>query len=137
MSPDTSKHRDFNIYEAHISIVICGWNHTNWTGWAFAKTDFAVEEREEEEDDETWFNFEECEEKEDEDTMAEDYFASDGVGETLDANVPIWDPRYYFLRILAIRLDIVLREWRYLVQTIEYSIEHPVSVFPLIATSTN
>jgi hypothetical protein len=87
-------------------VVICGWDNQNWVGWGLFNTfsdptdDFAPE---------------------DERVMKEDYYAADGEDspEHFDANDPVWDPRRYWLRIIHIRAQLVLKEWTWLVRNIE------------------
>jgi hypothetical protein len=93
------------IQESQISVVICGWDNQNWVGWGMFNTlsdptdDFALE---------------------DERIVNEDYYATDGEdGPVIDANDPIWDPRRYWLRIIDIRVQLVLKEWIWLVRNIE------------------
>jgi hypothetical protein len=86
-------------------VVICGWDNQNWVGWGLFNTfsdptdDFAPE---------------------DERIVNDDYYATDGEdGPVIDANDPIWDPRRYWLRIFHIRVQLVLKEWIWLVRNIE------------------
>jgi hypothetical protein len=90
------------IQESQISVVICGWDNQNWVGWGLFNTfsdptdDFAAE---------------------DERVVSEDYYATDGEhGPVINA---IWDPRRYWLRIVDIRVQLVLKEWIWLVRNIE------------------
>jgi hypothetical protein len=45
-------------------------------------------------------------------------------------NSPVWDPRYYFLTVLSIRLSQVTLEWSSLVQTIEANLDPHVRTSP-------
>ena len=105
----------YHVRKANISIVTCGWSNTQWTSYAFANT------RPEEEGDEE-------EEEEDYELFKQDFFAAeDGLDYAMDANRAEWDARRYWLRIVAIRCQLVLKEWQYLVHTIEEGIEAWVS----------
>jgi hypothetical protein len=53
----------------------------------------------------------------------EDPIASDGK---VDANLPIWNPREYFLLIFQCRMGRVLLEWKRLVRWLERNIEEYV-----------
>jgi hypothetical protein len=55
--------------------------------------------------------------------MATDPIASDGEGPSPEADIPLWDPRIYYLRIVQIRLDRVLREWFWLVKTVNNAVK--------------
>jgi len=56
-------------------------------------------------------------------SYVKDPIASDGE---LDANLPIENPREYFLMIFEIRIAQVLKAWEYLVRTVERSIKQYV-----------
>ncbi|KAF2034765.1 hypothetical protein EK21DRAFT_107892 [Setomelanomma holmii] len=97
------------IYQAHISVVICGWTNTQWTGYAFANTGLEPE------------SFEEY----GEDEPKHDLFAADRSEDYVkDTDPPTWDARKYWLEIVGIRCQLVLREWQYLVNTVEDKVEH-------------
>jgi len=116
---DRGLDQTYSVFAAHVSIVVCGWDNVHWTAWAFADTRCGSEEDEGDEDED------------DELIVKEDYLATDGLdGPTLDADRPIWDPRAYWLRIVAIRMDTVLKEWLYIVHTIEASLSHSVRISP-------
>ena len=48
---------------------------------------------------------------------------------------PIWDPRYYFLTVLSIRMYQVTAEWTVLVQVLESYLDSHVSDTPLLQVS--
>lgn len=85
----------------HIAIHICGVANHRWIGYAFVDGDEGMDE---EEGDYT--------------AMIQDQFAANG---DVDANRPIWDPREYFLLIILIRVDQIIRAWTWLIQRIETS----------------
>jgi hypothetical protein len=86
-------------------VVICGWDNHNWVGWGLFNT---LSDPTDDYD------------PEDERILNEDYFATDGEdGPVVDANDVIFDPRHYWLRIINIRVQLVLREWIWLVRNIE------------------
>lgn len=97
------------MHEAQISFVVCGSDNRRWVGYAFVDTDSDG-------DDLADHNFPH-------EGFHADPIASDGK---LDANLPIWDPREYFLMIFEIRMAQVLKEWEYLVLTVERSIKRYV-----------
>jgi hypothetical protein len=85
----------------HIAINICGVANCRWTGYAFVDGD---DEMDNEDFDYT--------------TMVQDQFAANG---DVNANYPIWDPREYFLLIVLVRVERVIRTWSWLIQKIETS----------------
>jgi hypothetical protein len=108
-TPNSQDRRKYGIYEAQISFVICGPDETRWVAYAFVDTDFGGED------------------------MGDEPSSCDGIGwdpiateGKLDANLPIWDPREYFLIIFEIRIAQVRKEWEYLVRTVERSIKRHV-----------
>lgn len=105
------------IKEANISIVVCGWSNTRWTGYAFANTDTEAEEEEEYDEDDLDF------------LPQQDFFAAEnGFDKVVDANSSQCDAREYWLKILAIRCELVWKEWQNLVCTVEDAIEAWVSI---------
>ncbi|UPX18038.1 uncharacterized protein EKO05_0008361 [Ascochyta rabiei] len=59
--------------------------------------------------------------------LEEDFFAADGNGPeeglVVDSNTPEWDPRKYWLRNVEIRVRMALQQWRFLVFSIEESVQ--------------
>ena len=102
------------VYQAHVSIVICGWSDTQWTGYTFSNTGLGDMPYDEEDVDE--------------DSPRQDYFASENGYDTfMNADKPEWDARKYWLRLVSARCKSVLQEWTYLVRTIEDGVETWVS----------
>ena len=101
---DSQNPRHYGIHEAQISFALCGPDDGRWVGYAFVDTEFDGED------------------------LTEDNFSYEGIHEDpialdkMDANLPIWDPREYFLMIVEIRMAQVMKEWEYLVRTVERSI---------------
>ncbi|OCK76055.1 hypothetical protein K432DRAFT_307225 [Lepidopterella palustris CBS 459.81] len=96
--------RKYGIFDAQISIVICGSDELRWVAYAFADTEFDNENLEDGD-----FSYE---------GPHEDPIASNGRL----ANDPLWNPREYFLTICNVRMVQVLKEWQYLVRILERSI---------------
>jgi hypothetical protein len=96
------------IHEAQISFVVCGPYDGQWVAYAFVDTKF------------------------DGDDVEDDEFSYEGFQEDpisngeLDANVPIRNPRLYFLSVCKVRTAQVLREWQQIVRTVERSIRQHV-----------
>jgi hypothetical protein len=94
----------YTIHQAHISVVVCGWSDTQWTGYAFSKTGLEDEEAQE---------YDEHEPK-------PDLFAADRDDDYVkDSEIPTWDARTYWLQIVGIRCQLILKEWMYLLHTVE------------------
>ncbi|KAH9860765.1 hypothetical protein J1614_012098 [Plenodomus biglobosus] len=118
LGPSSSANTSYSIDQAQISIVVCGWSNTHWTGYAFANTGSRknlYEESDQEEDDEN------C----GEDTVfKQDLFAAeDGFDFATHVQTKKWDARRYWLRIVAIRCRSILQEWQFLVHSLEEGIE--------------
>ncbi|KAI5377944.1 hypothetical protein J4E82_003324 [Alternaria postmessia] len=117
---DISQHL---IQEANVSVVVCGWSDTQWTGCAFVNTGIEVEEEEEEKEEEEYADDSETEE-ETENQFQQDFLAAENSFHyAVDANTPEWDARKYWLKVLSIRCQLVWKEWQYLVRTVEDAIE--------------
>jgi hypothetical protein len=92
-------------------VVICGWTNSQWTGYAFANTGLDAEPFEEP----------------DEDEPKHDFFAADNMLDYFkDADTSTGDARKYWLQIIGIRCQVVLKEWQYLVTIVEEKIESRV-----------
>lgn len=85
----------YGLYQAQFSVVIYGMNETRWTAYAFENNHF----------DERFEN----------DLEEEEYssldFQEDPIAGELDANMPITNPRVYFLRIFRARISQILQFW--------------------------
>ncbi|OCK76085.1 hypothetical protein K432DRAFT_307150 [Lepidopterella palustris CBS 459.81] len=108
-TPKFQDKRKYGTCKARFSLIICGSDHRRWVGYAFVDRDFDSEELEEDD-----FSYE---------GIQEDPIASNGE---LDANLPIWDPREYFLMIFDIQMAKVLKEWENLVRAVERCINEHV-----------
>ncbi|KAJ4984023.1 hypothetical protein SVAN01_10454 [Stagonosporopsis vannaccii] len=108
----------FSILEAHTSVVIAGANHFEWYGYAFGNIgDMSVADEYEEMDDsynvdpekgtDDWYYVE-----------AEDFFAAGGCQDTSSSGQSIMDPRIYFLLAMQNRMQVLVQNHEYLVQTL-------------------
>lgn len=100
-----------SIYRGHMTLVICGWSNLQWTGYVFSQAD------------KDNLNTEDIDE-------LKGHFLTSEYG--FDFNTPpqsikTWDARRYWLRLVAHRIQYVLREWLYLVRTVEEGVEAWVS----------
>ncbi|KAF2016077.1 hypothetical protein BU24DRAFT_462277 [Aaosphaeria arxii CBS 175.79] len=119
--PDDGEIGSFGIYEAQISVLLCGADNYRYTGYAFVDTEFRDrdEESEDDEPEETGGTNDEV----DIDTLLEDPIISDcEIENTVDANKPTWPPREYFLTIMGTRMQQVLRHWQDVVHIVEVGV---------------
>lgn len=99
----------YKIFEAQISFVISGWEDSRWVAWSFIDNYFAKEELL------------------DLDGYHYNGFVEDPISKgQLDQNTPLENPREYFLVILKIRAEQVLKEWEHVVQTIKRNVKRYV-----------
>jgi hypothetical protein len=102
------------MFESRFSVVICGSSEKQWAVYAFDDTES------------------------DEDDLYEKMigtfqpFHADPIvsclgGDDLDADLPIWNPRRYFLLAVANRITRAAEGWMSLMRTVERSINHYVS----------
>jgi hypothetical protein len=108
ISPSDSDDEKYGIYDAQMTLVICGSQNSKWVAWAFA--DACADDEEDEDEDED----DDGEEEEDEDEN-DRYagFHSDPIAsaESRDSNLPFWDPREYFLTVFNLRIARIQNEW--------------------------
>jgi hypothetical protein len=90
------------LYEAQTSVAVTGFDDSVWTAYGFVDTYFGTE--------------------------SVDYYdqwkASTGDPDPLaagqiDANLALWKPRSYYLKVLQIRINRVRREWIAIVDRVE------------------
>jgi hypothetical protein len=98
-------------YEAHISITVTGIDPFVWTAYGIVDTYFSTEDR------------------------VETYHLQNGIGRgrpdpigagMIDADLPIWTPRVYFLKTVVIRMRGIVREWRGIINQMETDIQQYV-----------
>jgi hypothetical protein len=103
--------QSFGICEANFSFAVCGGRENRWVAYAFDDTESDHEDLSEEFDDD--FN---C-----------DPIASKGLVNTLPAEPPIWDPREYFLTVVARRVCQAADSWESLIRAIDRKVKDYVS----------
>ena len=91
------------MHQSHISFVMYGLSDRRWVAYAFDKNTFDDKDLED-------------------DIYPYEKFQEDPIAK-VDADLPIWDPREYFLLIFKTRMYQVLKEWRNLIRGLERSIE--------------
>jgi hypothetical protein len=108
------------IYVAHISIVLCIWDYTTWTGYSFSRPcPLDTEELLGPDDDVVSEADSDSEaDQEYEEVPKEDIFAP-GSGDHDMNDEPIWDPRMYFLHVVAIWMNSITQEYTFLVRSLE------------------
>jgi len=99
------------IYEAQISLAICGSCEQQWTAYYFVDCYFNAETPLDQE-----FSYNEMQE----DPIA---WTCEFDGSLVDANKPIWNPRIYFLTILESQIARVVKEWEYVVRQLQRSVK--------------
>jgi hypothetical protein len=112
-SPKTASAEKDGMFEAHFSFIICGSQESRWAAYAFDDTEFVEEE-----------------------DLYEKIFCGGGQwdpiasclsGNDVDANLPIWNSREYFLSIVARRMAQAAKSWDALLRTINCRIDQYVS----------
>jgi hypothetical protein len=120
------------IHEAQISILLCIWDHSKWVAYAFSRPcPSSTPDESDDQDDDVDGSEDDAEECGEILQPTEDIFAPDNGLHNLSGDQAIWDPRMYYLRITAIWVDVLRREYTYLVETLEMSIKAWVSL-PII-----
>jgi len=111
------------IREANVSVVVCGWDNSKWTCWAFSNTHDDPTAR----DDDVAEEF---------GILPEDYIAADGSGpadgKIIDMENPIWCARSYWVKVVAIRMRVVVKEWTWLVRSTDADVKAWVSIPDLV-----
>jgi hypothetical protein len=109
-APEGGKH---GIFEAHFTLVICGTHEGQWDAYAFDDNEFEGEDL--------------CEK------LSVEGFHPDPIASCLlsdnhtDADLPIWNPREYFLKVVANRTAAASEAWDSLIRATERSIKKHVS----------
>jgi hypothetical protein len=99
------------LFKSRYSLLVCGTDDTHWVGYCFVDRD--LKENHFDEDD---FCQQEL-------GKHEDPISCDSGGHSIDANIPIADPRAYFLVITEIRIAGLCKGWECLIRLLECSIE--------------
>jgi hypothetical protein len=119
----TSSGQSSFLYEAQISSLVAGTDETRWIAYAFADNYFDADG----EGKETVASYHE-------DSLDEGGTLMDPLTwGTCAVDMPIWNPRSYFLMVLRVRLNQVNCEWQKVVTKVKESIREYVS--PLFLTS--
>ncbi|KAJ4411193.1 hypothetical protein N0V91_001568 [Didymella pomorum] len=108
------------IYVAHVSIVLCIWDHKTWTGYNFSRPCPVVEPPDEDSNSDT-------DTDDDDEVPREDIFAPDSGDHDMN-DAPIWDPRMYFLHVVAIWANLIVQEYTGLVRKLEKLVNKPKEV---------
>jgi hypothetical protein len=103
------------MFEARFSVVICGSQEGRWTAYAFDDTEFDGEDLYEK-------MMGNCQ------PFHADPIASCIWGDDVNADIPIWNPREYFLIVVANRIARAANDWESLVGPVERSIREYVSL---------
>jgi hypothetical protein len=130
------------LQKSHVSIVICGSDNLQWVGYAFTNN---LDDEDEDginsdETDEVEGGQEDAYEREDDDEDDDgdeggdegqkkyktDMFASDDSYRVLNAEVPKYDAREYWLIVVDLRLRLIVSKWEYVVHKVERSVKSQV-----------
>ena len=104
-SQDQEPKEVWGIHQAQTSCVVTGSDDWRWVGYGFVDTEIDGFLTDLSKDD-----------------LSFDQIAA---GE-LKANIPIWRPRDYWLKVFEIRIEQVRKEWEYLIHKVELSINQYV-----------
>lgn len=95
----------YGISRAHFSFVVYGLSERRWDAYAFEENGF------------------------DEKDLIDDVYPYEGfhvdpiVGDgSVDANLPLWNPREYYLRIINAKIGVALKETEKAVEWVEHKI---------------
>lgn len=109
--PGSSKDEVDCVYEAHISFTVTGLDHKMWTAYAFV---------------DSYFDELDGVQAYDEMKAPREGIMDPLTMGNLDAQIPIWNPRLYFIRVVEIRLGQIVVEWNRILKRIEKDIEQYV-----------
>jgi hypothetical protein len=101
---------NYRLCRAKISCVVHGLDEWQWTTWAFEDTEYEMGVN----DHMSNHNGASGDEK-----TTCDAFKEDPITCGLDADMPIWKPRQYFLKAFEVRIIKVREEWDRLVHKLE------------------
>jgi hypothetical protein len=111
--PSTSgTKRTHGILKSHISIVIIGSDPTQWAGFCFIDDD----------DEEAGLEEAVSSNPDDLQQFSQDPIAGD-ENIVVDADLPIFDPRVYFVMVVQRRIAKIHSSWRFIVDYIEQAID--------------
>lgn len=115
---EAEEHAHGYLHDAQVSCVVTGHNNSKWTAWALADTYFHNEHDGENNKD-----------------MLAYYNDPDETGDPLTRgelrlDIPIWDPREYFLWVLKTRLMQIIKEWRAIIYMMKSSVANYVRQYP-------
>ncbi|KAF2740543.1 hypothetical protein EJ04DRAFT_559065 [Polyplosphaeria fusca] len=119
----------YGIHEAHISLCIYGKDRTRWSAFAFVDTSFNNVSKDDQADED--------DDQDDLDEYNEDPIASDGDGDEVPVDRPIWCPREYFLRNVDCRARQVLEEWRNLIRKVGKGVDVHRTQYPFQLAPTS
>lgn len=95
---------NYRLHKAQMLCVVHGLSEWQWVAYAFEDTRHDSEGDENEIENEDVFGHE---------------FNEDPIACGLDANLPIWRPRQYFLKAFEVRIRLLGKEWDKLVHMLE------------------
>ncbi|KAF2176999.1 hypothetical protein K469DRAFT_382413 [Zopfia rhizophila CBS 207.26] len=114
----------YQLYDAQVSVVICGVDDSRWVTYAFV--DNQVDDADLEDENDSY----------EEGQVYRDKIASDHNHE-INANQPIGNPREYFLIVLESKVGIALQSWEHLVRHVERAINRHNELHPATLSSNS
>lgn len=117
------------LMKCQCSVVISGVDENKWVGYAFGEVQ-GIDARNDDQADWAGDGDHLSDDDSDEDEQegpVDDLFVSGGSCSGFDNGDVIWDPRTYFLRTAAARVDAVRQEYAYLVQRLDGGVKDWVS----------
>lgn len=112
--------KGYYLYKVHFSGVVCGTHNSRWEAYGFGDTYFDDEESIE------TFTF---------DPDTPEQLHQDPLRAGLAADIPLMDPRHYFLDLLLVRSKRIKAEWRHLLDNMDELIEESVRLHPFFGSS--
>lgn len=120
----------YKVQEVQFSFTIIGTENSRWTAFCFADTPLNDDRNSNEDSDDTehdgGFEDEGAGIEDSSDDFNEGPFFSCGKYVENSASGPVWSPRLYFLRIMEIRTEQVVKEWTNLVRHVQQYTEQMV-----------
>jgi hypothetical protein len=104
---ESEDQENYCIYQAQISLVVCGVDEWQWVAYAFVDTEHDGDDLADK-------------------AASSERFKEDPITYGLDASLPIWKPRQYFLKVFEIRARQTRQEWDQLVRKLVLDISEYV-----------
>lgn len=108
----SSSRAEYFLYEAQVSVAVTGFDDSVWTAYGIV---------------DTYFGTKESIRRYDRFTTGHSSGRPDPLAAgQINADVPIWNPREYFLRVFEIRIIQISREWDFILDRVEDAVKQYV-----------